>query len=227
MVLAVGVAVTILALAAIGLHAIDEPKPTHRATGPDPGTRGFLPPSMPSNGAAGPLSTWAPSPRQGTPANGPWDVDMAPPTVRIDDPAGQLELLVPVIWEGPTTPDPDVRQWRLPVRMFPPGSNLLLIGFNFTIYWGEPSGCDLGQCAARLVEALQSSGATLAPTLQSESLGGRPALRIDGSAADERVVAWVVVKDDRYWITMLAGPTGDFDEMLASVRPVLATMSFG
>lgn len=226
-VLTVVVAVTILALVAIGLRAVDEPKPRYRNTASAPGRSGVLPTTGPSSGPVVPRSNWAPSVGPVIPANAPWDVDMTPPTVRVDDPVGQLGMLVPDTWEGPTAPEPTVRQWQLPVRTFPPASGLLLIGFNFTVSWGAPSSCDLAECAARLVEALQSSGATVAPTLQSESVGGEHALRIDATAPAERVAAWVVVLDDRYWITMLSGPTGDFDEMLAAVRPVLATMAFG
>ena len=144
---------------------------------------------------------------------------MTPPTVRVADPSGRFEMLVPNIWESTSSFAPDLREWKLPVRTFPPASQLLLIGFTFNVYWGEPSMCDLAQCAARLVEALQTSGATVASTLQTDVVGGEPALRIDAAALNERLTAWVVVKGDRYWVTLLSGPDADFDEMMVSVRP--------
>jgi len=95
------------------------------------------------------------------------------------------------------------------------------------VRWVASAGCALERCAGQVVDRLKAVFPGISPTTTSESVGGLPAVRIDASTGDQRLVAWVVVQGDRYWVPQLRGPPDGFDAVLAVAQPVVQGMSFG
>jgi hypothetical protein len=108
-----------------------------------------------------------------------------------------------------------------------PNASLVMIGFTFGVRWAPTEGCTLAVCAGRVLEALKATSPGIVTTPKADSAGGLDAVRLEQDTPDERLAAWVVVKGDRSWAMLFHGPTGGFDDVLADVRPIVASMAFG
>lgn len=226
--LPIGVAVLLLGLVTFGLRAAGgrtrtsevveipariDPRPT--TTAPGPTTRG------PSTTQPGGTTGTQPGPSAGATPK----LDTTTPKVKVTDVDGRFEVTVPRSWVSLPGLVPDSMAWQLFVQDV--DGEPLQTGFQFVVTWFASGGCDVERCAAEHVDRLKRGQPALAVTTTQDTVAGVPAVRLEASLPDQRVVDWVVVKGDRYWVVQLIGPVDGFEEVLSEVQPVLATMSFG
>jgi len=229
-VLTVGLAVVVLAVVAVGLRATggsnrsgdvvevparrDAAPPTSDPSGANPST------SVPSRS---PFTT-APATGRGTSTTLP-RVDSQTPRIKVTDADGRFDITVPRTWLNLPTALADQNQWQ-PSEQQPNGT-FTQTPFLFVVRWAPSVGCPLDLCAAQVVGRLKQTYSGLTPTITPERIGSQPAMRIEASTADQRIVVWVVVEGDRLWLPQLRGPPDGFDAVLAVAEAVVATMSFG
>lgn len=152
-------------------------------------------------------------------------VDTITPRVKVNDADGRFQITVPRTWGNLPTPVPDQNVW---VPSIQTGTGELTDSdFLFVVRWAPALGCTLERCAEAVLERLKTVYPTIKATTSPDLIGGELAVRIDATAEDQRVVAWVVVKGDRYWVPQLRGPIDTFDPTLAVVQPIVGAMSFG
>ncbi len=228
-VLPIGVAVVLLALVGLGLRAAG-------GRTPDPGTV-----EVPARADALPrTSTTTPGTSRGSSTTQPGGsttttpgtsgsptptLDTTTPRVKVADAEGRFDITVPRSWVSLPGVVPSSIAWQLfeqdaagdPVRT----------EFQFIVAWFASDGCDLEACAAQQADRLTSGQPNVTVTKGQATVGGLPAVRLEAASADQRLVDWVVVKGDRYWVVQLVGPMDGFDDVLSTVQPALATMSFG
>jgi len=144
--------------------------------------------------------------------------------VQVADLDGRFEVTVPRSWVSLPGTTPDTLAWQLFER--DALGDPVQTDFQFIVRWFDSGGCELEACAAEQAGRLTKAQPTLPIATTPTTVAGLDSLRLDASLPLQRLVDWVVVKGDRYWVVQLIGPPDGFDEMLASVQPVLATMSF-
>jgi len=228
-VLTVGLAVLVLILVAVGLRAAGG-----RTTSTDivevPARRDSVVPTSdpsrltPSTSAPVSPSTTDPTGGAGTSTTLP-KVDTVTPRVKVSDADGRFGIVVPRTWLNLPTSMPDQNQWE-PLAQQPNGT-LVETQFLFAVRWAASGGCSVDRCAAEVVDRLKAAFPGVDPTTAPDSIGGLQAVRIEAATTTQRLVAWVVVKGDRYWVPQLRGPPDEFDPVLAVVQPVVQAMSFG
>lgn len=152
-------------------------------------------------------------------------LDTMTPRITVNDADGRFRVTIPRNWGNLPTPLTDQNVW-VPVVQLSSGE-LIDSDFLFVVRWAPADGCTLELCTAAVLERLKTVYPTITATTASDMIGGKKAIRIEATAADQRLVAWVVVEGDRYWVPQLRGPITTFDATLAVVRTVVAGMSFG
>ena len=225
--LPIGVAIVLLALVAVGLRAAGGRTRTNEVV--EVPARLDPPPSTTTPGSTPSPSTTQPGgtagTRPGTPGSATTKLDTTTPKVKVTDVDGRFEVTVPRSWVSLPGIVPDSMAWQLFVQDV--DGEPLQTEFQFVVKWFASGGCDLEQCAAEHVERLRRGQPALVVQASPDMVAGNPAVRLEASLPAQRVVDWVVVKDDRYWVVQLIGPLDGFEEVLSEVQPVLATMSFG
>jgi len=227
-VLTVALAAIVLSLVAVGLRAS-----AGRNTSADvvevPARPGVVPPStrlIPST--TGPSvfpsspSTTTPGGTTGTtvPAANP-----ITPRLKVSDADGRFEVTVPRTWVNTPAGQPDQTQWVPFVQQ--PNGDFVPTEFVFAVRWEASDGCAVEQCAVKVVERMKTTSPGISPTTTPDTVGGQQAIRIEAATTSQRLVAWVVVEGDRFWVPQLRGPPAEFDIVLTVVKAVVATMSFG
>jgi len=219
-VLTVGLALLVLALVAVGLRAAGGR--TRDGEVVEVPARRDAPPTTSVPRSASP-STTTPSvtvPQASPPAR----IDTDTPRRKATDIDGRFEITVPRTWANLPTPLEDQNQW---VPYVPgPNGDLVTSELTFVVRWSPTEGCTLERCAEVIIDRVKTTYAGVTVTTASDTVGGLPAVRIEATTPDQRLVAWVVVKGDRYWVPQLRGPPAEFDEVLAVASPVVASMSF-
>jgi len=231
-VLTIGLAVVVLALVAVGLRVaagrssstdvVEVPARRGGATTP---TSRFPNTSPSTTSSAGSSSTSVPAGGTSGTATTLPKVDTQTPRIKFSDADGRFDVVVPRTWLNLPTPLPDQNQWE-PLAQQADGS-LVETKYLFAVRWVASAGCALDRCAAQVVDRLKATFPGIDPTTAADTVGSLAAIRIEAATADQRLVAWVVVQGDRYWVPQLRGPPADFDAMLAVVQPVVQAMSFG
>ena len=229
MALTLGLAALILGLVVVGLRAAAGPSPSTEAI--EVPARPGMPTSPPTSsgppttgpGGASPSTAVPPTGAGGTGTSIP-KIDTETPRVRVSDLDGRFEVTVPRTWLNLPTLQPDENQWVPIVQR--PGGEVEQSELTFAVRWAAADGCTLDRCAADVLARMRTNFPSVNPVTSPDTVGGLPALRIEVSTPDERLVAWVVVKGDRYWVPQLRGPIADFEAVLAVVRPVVTSMSF-
>ena len=229
-VLPIGIAVVLLALVAFGLRAaggrtettktVEVPSridplpsttsPTSTAPGASPST----------TRPGGPTTTTPDTSGTTTPT-----LDTTTPRVKVSDTDGRFDVTVPRSWVSLPGIVPDAIAWQLFEQ--DADGDPVQTEFQFVVAWFAAEGCSLDRCAAQQVDRMTAAQPTLSPKSTRVNVAGRPAVRLDAVLPPRRLVDWVVVEGDRYWVVHLIGPSTGFDEVLSAVQPVLATMSFG
>jgi hypothetical protein len=235
--LTIGLAVVVLALVALGLRAAggrdssgdpvevearrDVVPPTTTAAGSAPSTT--APGASPSTTVPGASpSTTVPGSTATTP---PTSIDLATPKIQVTDADGRFGVTVPRTWLNVPTSEPDQDQW-VPLVPLPTGE-LGRTDYVFAVRWAPSAGCTLETCTTKVVDNLKTAFPGVAPVTTPDRIGSLGAIRIEASTPTQRLVAWVVVEGDRYWVPQLRGPPAQFDAFLAVAGPVVATMTFG
>jgi len=217
-VLTIGLALLVLALAAVGLR-VAVGRERRQEVVDIPSRLVPLPPTTaPSTSVPGP------SPPSAVPSAAP-RLDTSTPKIKIIDADGRFSISVPRSWVNLPAIEPDTVQLRL-FEQAADGS-VAQTEFLFMVRWFDAKGCALDVCAAEHVLRLQAGRPAVVVTLTPEAVAGRQAVRLDSSRPGQRLAGWLVPNDDRYWVMELVGPQAGFDEVLSVVRPVLASMSFG
>ena len=151
-------------------------------------------------------------------------LDTSTPKIKMTDADGRFAITVPRSWVNLPAIEPDTVQYRL-FEQAADGS-VEQSEFLFTVRWFDAKGCARGVCAEEHLLRLQAGRPAVVFTLTPEEVAGRQGVRFDSSLPDQRLAGWLVPNDDRYWVMELLGPQAGFDDVLSVVRPVLATMSF-
>ncbi len=174
-----------------------------------------------------PLSTTTTAPSATTPRTSAPSpaVDLTTPKVKVSDTDGRFDITVPRSWVSLIPATRDTIAWQLLEQ--DAAGDPVATGFQFIVGWFDSAGCDLDGCAAQQADRLASSQPGLAITTTQTTVAGLPGRQLDAATSDRRVVDWVVVQGDRYWVVQLIGPIDGFEDALAKVEPVVATMSFG
>ena len=218
-VLTIGLALLVLALAAVGLRL---------AGGRDRRQEVVDIPSrlVPLPSTTAPATSVPSTPRPSTtvpPAT--ITLDTSTPKIKMSDADGRFAITVPRSWVNLPVIEPGTVQYRL-FEQAADGS-VAQTQFLFMVRWFDAKGCALAVCAAEHVLRLQAGRPAVVITRTPEAVAGRPGVRLDSSLPDQRLAGWLVVEGDRYWVMELIGPQAGFDQVLSVVRPVLASMSFG
>ncbi len=217
-VLTIGLAVLVLALAALGLRlavgrdrrpeVVDTPSrlvPLPSTTAPSTSVPRTVRPST----TAPPATT---------------TLDTSTPKITMTDADGRFAITVPRSWVNLPAIEPDTVQYRL-FEQTADGS-VEQSEFLFMVRWFDARGCALAICAGEHLLRLQGGRPSVVVTLAPEVVAGRQGVRLDSSLPGQRLAGWLVLQGDRYWAMELLGPQAGFDDVLSVVRPVLATMSF-
>ena len=204
-------------------ETVEVPARPGRTTTTAPGTTapGTTAPSgsAPSTTRPGGATTTVPG-TSGTPT-----LDTSTPKVKVADLDGRFEITVPRSWVSLPGIATDTLAWQLFEQ--DPAGEPASTDFQFIVRWFPANGCPLERCAAEQVERLTRNQPALQVRTAPETVAGQPSVRLDAALPDQRLVDWVVLEGDRYWVLQLIGPPTGFDQVLAVVEPVLATMSFG
>ncbi len=219
--LTVGLAVLVLAMVAVGLRVGAGAPPSDEVLEVDPITGKTVPPG---GAVTRPSSSTTTSVPGATTTIVP-PVDVTTPKIKVADADGRFTVTVPRTWLNVPTAQPDQNQW-VPMAQLASGE-LGQTDYVFAVRWAATAGCDLERCANEVVEPLKAANPRITPVTTPDKVGGLPAIRIEVTVGDRRLVAWVVVQGDRYWVPQLRGPPEQFDLVLAVVRPVVDSMSFG
>jgi hypothetical protein len=236
-VLTVALAATVLALVAIGLRAVAGRNasndvvevPARRDIVPPPSsvspstTRPAVTPSTRTPSTTAPGGTTPTTGAGSTPTPVPGSTP-ASGQQKVSDLDGRFAVTLPRNFVNLPTAQPDQAQWVPFVPL--PNGDFGPTGFIFAVRWVATEGCALTRCADAVVERMKATYPGINPTVTADTAGGLDAVRIEAETSDQRLVAWVVVKGDRYWVPQLRGPPLEFDVLLAVVRPVVASMSF-
>lgn len=236
MALTIALAVVVVGLVAIGLRAA-----AGRTRGDEvtevPARRDVVPPNnnaspstsnpqtAPSTTATtlpGSTGTTAPGGTGGATATPP---DLLTPRIKFTELDGRFEVTVPRSWVNEPNARSDQAHW-VPLAPTPSGG-LGRTEFLFSVHWGPSQGCALERCASDVVDRMKVVYPTIISTTTEDSIGALRAIRIDATLGDERLMAWVVVKGDRYWVPQMRGPSDEFELAVPVLRSVVATMSFG
>jgi len=223
-VLTISLALVVLALVTIGLRAAGGGNKTADVV-EVPSRRDSVPTTQSPSTSSPSTSPSTTTPAAGGSTTSVPKVDTTTPRVKVNDQDGRFEVTVPRSWLNVPTASGDQNQWSLLAQA--PDGTLGQTPFIFAVRWAASEGCTLEQCAAQVVARIDTTFPGVTAATASDSVGGLSAVRIDATAADQRVVAWVVVKGDRYWVVQLRGPVDGFETMLGTVRVVVASMSFG
>lgn len=245
--LTIGLAVLVVGLVALGLRAAAGRSPSAQVTevparrdivpppssaGPSTSNPSFSPTTTPTT-VPGSSSTTTPGTTTPggtgttgtTVPGGAATPDLVTPRLKFTELDGRFEVTVPRSWVNEPSAQVDQAQW-VPLAPAPAGG-LGKTDFLFAVRWGPSEGCKLEQCAAVVVDRMKTTYPGIIPTTTADTLGGLPAIRIDATFSNTRLVAWIVVKGDRFWVPQMRGPVDDFDVVLTVLRTVVATMSFG
>ena len=152
-------------------------------------------------------------------------LDTTTPKIKMTDADGRFAITVPRSWVNLPAIEPDTVQYRL-FEQAADGS-VEQSDFLFMVRWFDARGCALAICAGEHLLRLQAGRPSVVVNLTPEVVAGRQGVRLDSSLPDQRLAGWLVVQGNRYWAMELIGPQAGFDEVLSVVRAVLATMSFG
>ena len=224
--LTVALAVVILAVAGIAIRAAAGRSRTDQVVEVPPRREPLPSTSVPRRSSP---STTAPStpttPTTGAGATPAPKLDAVTPRLKVTDLDGRFDITVPRAWLSVPTEAADQLQW-VPFVERPTGE-VETSGLTFAVRWADSDGCTLEQCAGVVLDRVTASTPGVSPTATPTTVGGQPAVRIEATAAGQRLVAWVVVKGDRYWVPQLRGGLDDFDMVLAVAEVVVASMSFG
>lgn len=246
MALTIGLAVLVVGLVALGLRAAAGRSPSEQVTevparrdivpppssaGPSTSNPSFSPtttpttPGSPSTTTPGGSGTTTPGSTSTTVPGGTATPDLVTPRIKFTELDGKFEVTVPRSWINEPSAQVDQAQW-VPLAPAPNGG-LGKTDFLFAVRWGPSEGCKLEQCAAVVVDRMKTTYPGIIPATTADTLGGLPAIRIDATFSNTRLVAWIVVKGDRFWVPQMRGPVDDFDVVFTVLRTVVATMSFG
>jgi hypothetical protein len=239
----IGVALLVVVLVAVGLRAAAGRARSDQVT-EVPARRDIVPPSSsaspsttspvsPSTTARGGTSTTVPG-GSGTTLPGSAGTtvpgsagtpDLATPRIKFTELDGRFEVTVPRSWINEPVAQADQAQW---VVLAPaPTGGLGRSEFRFSVRWGPSDGCALERCAAAVIDRMKTTYPGILPVTTTETLAGTPAIRIEAVFGSERLVAWIVVKGDRFWVPQMRGPVDEFDALATVLKAVVATMSFG
>lgn len=221
--LTIGLAVLVLALVALGLRAAAGRNDTADVV-EVPARRSPVPSTTPSTSNRAPTSPSTSVPGGGSTTSVP-KLDTTNPKVTVNDKDGRFQVTVPRTWLNVPTTSLDQNQWQVLGQL--PDGELAPTSFTFAVRWEASDGCTLEQCTQKVLQRIDALYPGVNTATTSEKIGAEPSTRLDATTGDQRVVAWIVVKGDRYWVAQLRGPAQGFDEMLTVVLPIVATMSFG
>jgi len=224
----IGLAVILLGLVTVGLREAGGPTTTPQVVeipsrvSPIPG---MAPRGTPAPGAPG--APGAPAPGANTVAPGPTKLDLTTLNLKVSDLEGRFGVTVPRSWTSLPATVPDSMAWA-PVGQAPNGE-VSPTPFRFVVQWFASNGCALDQCAEQHAGTLTAKDPAAVVKSSADTLGARPAVRLDVSLREVHFVAFVVVEGDRFWVVQLRAvvTVEGFDQFLSAARPVLATMSFG
>jgi hypothetical protein len=225
----IGISLVVVALVAVGLRAAAGRDRTEQVT-EVPARRDTPQPGPSTTTAGGSSTTTTVRGSTGTTVPGGTGTTVAPPDlvtprIRFTELDGDFEVTVPRSWINEPTPLPDQAQW-VPLAAIP-GGGLGRTDFRFNVRWAPSERCTLEACAAGVLDAIKATFPGIQPVTSTDTIGGIPAIRIEATRDEQRLVAWVVVKGDRLWVPQMRGPIAEFDLMVPVLRAVVATMSFG